>query len=562
MLNRENKLVKPLQFEGKTQLDVVKEIVEAFDSYDFVFLISPTGTGKSLIALATIYNAFSNGIVVVPTKHLQKQYYNDYNPLNGKFRIPNLRINFILGRNNFICPYTGRRCDDPTLPCTRKLDEDERRFDVAKECPLWSPRYPKKLANKVKYAIGKEYARYNTAFGEWVIFYSDIPEDDCPYLRQYYEAYINSEVIVMNDRLWLIETLARRKPIWYRAVEVIDEVDYLLDRLVKGFTVRYSDIKKFLDKETDQKWKELMEMRYVEPEDVFDVMFDVLRCLEKALTNAESLYYKVNRIIEDFDELVYRIDAKEQKLYFFYRSPARYVQHIFELSNQKILGMSATLQDVKVLTDYYGFKKDNFTIIKGKVKFPGKIYLLNNRRWWISYKNWEKIKKDVIKETKRVVSEGVKHGYRVLVQAHAFKYVNELGLPIDDAKHDYFEKWLKGEMKALASTRVKRGVDINKKYAPKLLVVPKFPLPDRESMQIKCLFETLPEDLANAVYYDMARRDLIQQVGRVLRSDDDWAVIAIMDNLALKVLEESKCWEIKRIGGLDGKEVVPLLQQS
>jgi len=558
-LDRQNRLVPPLQFEGKTQMDVVREIIEAFDSYDFVFLISPTGTGKSLIALATIYNAFSNGIVVVPTKHLQKQYYADYNPIDGKFRLPNLRINFILGRNNFICPYTGKRCDDPTLPCTRKLNEGERRFDVAKECPAWSPRYPKKLANKVKYVIGKDYSTYRTIDGEWAIFHSN---NDCPYLRQYYEAYINSEVVVMNDRLWLIETLARRKPIWYRAIEVLDEIDHLLDRLVKGFTIRHSDIERFIDEETERKWRALMVMRHVEREDVFDVVFEIFRCLEKAMLNAERLYYKVNRIIEDFDELIYRIDPKEEKIYFFYKSPAKYVQQIFDMSNAKILGMSATLQNIKVLTDYFGFDKDSFTIIKGKTKFPGKIYLLKNKRWWISHKNWEKIKKDVIKETKKVVRKGVKLGYRVLVQAHAFKYVDELGLPIDDARHDYFDKWLKGEIKALASTRVKRGVDINKKYAPKLLVIPKFPLPDKESMQIKCLFETLPANLANAVYYDMARRDLIQQVGRVLRSDDDWAVVAIMDNLALKVLEKSKCWEIKRIGDLDGKEAVPLPKQG
>ena len=116
--DREGNPVNPLEFEGRTQADVVKEIIDAFGSYDIVFFVSPTGTGKSLIAMNVIANAFSAGIVVVPTKHLQKQYYNDFNPESGKFKIPGIDIRFILGRNNFRCPNVENtlRCDHPSLP--------------------------------------------------------------------------------------------------------------------------------------------------------------------------------------------------------------------------------------------------------------------------------------------------------------------------------------------------------------------------------------------------------------------------------------------------------------
>jgi len=484
VLNSKGEKVPPLEFEGKTQFDVVREIIEAFDSYNKVFYISPTGTGKSLIALMTIWNRFSNGIIVVPTKHLQKQYYRDYNPISGKFRIPNLRINFILGRNNFICPLTGKPCNDPNLPCTQKLGEDETRYEVAAKCPYWNPRYPSHLANKVKYRIGREYETYITASGRWAIFYSGNPKDDCPYLRQYYESYLNSEVVVMNDKLWLIETLARRKPIWFGGIEIVDEVDLFLERLVRGYIIRYDRIKKYMDSKLKKEWDWVIQGRFVEREDVFELVFDLLSKLENRIgEEAETLYHKVNRIVDDFDMMVYKIDKKENKIYFFYKRPSQFINRLFRLSNRYFLGMSATLQDVQILKEYFGFKDDEFTIIYGKKKFPGKIYLLKTKRWWISHKNWKTIEPKVVKEVKSIIKKGVEKDFRVLVQAHAFKYVDKLGIPLDDAKHDYFDKWLKGEIKAIASTRTKRGVDLRKELIPrKLLIIPKFPLPDKESI--------------------------------------------------------------------------------
>ncbi|MBW2675910.1 MAG: hypothetical protein JRD89_21345, partial [Deltaproteobacteria bacterium] len=452
------------------------------------------------------------------------------NPVTGKLRIPNLNIRFILGRGNFICPLKNVPCDHPSLPCTRPLDEGEKRYEVASECPYWIPRYPERMAKVIAYKLGKDYATYRTAGEPMAQFYSTQAKD-CPYLRQYYEAYINSEVIVMNDKLWLIETLARRKPKWYSGVEILDEVDLLLDRLVRGFRLRYSDIKDMLDKGLERDWKWILSGKASES-DVFDFIVSLMAKVE---STKERLYYRLQRIYEDWSRLVYRAEANE--LYFFYKSPKEYLRQILSRSNDYILGMSATLHDLKVLTDYFGFDRDSFCIVYGRPTFPGKLYLIKSRRWWIRHDNWEKLRKDVLDETRRIIEEGAKHGFRSLVQAHAFKYVEGLGIPIDSANNDFFDLWIKGKLNAIASTRTKRGVDLRKELIPKkLLIIPKFPLPDKESLQIRCLFETLPERLARAVYYDMAKRDLIQQIGRVLRSDDDWAVVAILDKLALRVL--------------------------
>jgi len=708
--------VAPLKFEGKTQADVVREIIEAFGSYDVVFFISPTGTGKSAIAMNVIANAFSAGIIVVPTKHLQKQYYNDFNPETGRFKIPGIDIRFILGRNNFTCPKYNIECSSNLLPCTRKLAKYEPRYEVAgkcftpdtfvltpkgikkitelrtgdevycldvfptekvqgkkkdfgvplkgsekivigkvkkvrkryykgevvelfnnhfsikvtpehrvlhkrsygskviwecsaefllnnftksiwlltgkeektnvkvrkqeyegyvydvevepyhnllvsnnrffficlSNCPYWCPRYPNKesLINKVQKATGKIPIKYRTAGGEYVIFMGDDPEEDCPYLRQY-RAYVEANVIVMNDKLWLIETLARRKPIWIGGVEVWDEGDNLIQQLTTATTVSEKRFKRFFDDSMLNAWNKIMSI--AKGDVLRDFIFSFLQSLEKKINSvasdeeSEALLWKLRKIIDEYDDYVIRIEPKEKKIYFFYKNVAEYIRKILRLSNQKILIMSATLQDKKVLEEYYGF--DNYTIIYGKTKYPGKIYLLKTKRWWVTHRNWEIIERKMINEAKKVIKEAEKHKLKTLIQAHAFKYVEKLDIPIDSSEKDYFEDWINGKILTLASTRLKRGADLKDDLC-RCMIITKMPYPDKEDVRIKHMFEVLPEELAHAVYKDMARRELIQQIGRGLRHDNDWMILAVLDRIALEELKQLNLWEMEEVGSI------------
>lgn len=556
--DREGNPIKPLEFEGKTQADVVKEIIEAFGSYDIVFFISPTGTGKSLIAVNVIANAFSAGIIVVPTKHLQKQYFNDFNPETGKFKIPGIDIRFILGRNNFKCPYANNKlpCSAPVLPCIRKLEEGEVRYKVASECPYWCPRYPAHLESvidKVEAQIEKMPISYKTASGEYVIFMGDDPEEDCPYLRQY-RAYVESNIIVMNDKLWLIETLAKRKPIWIGGVEIIDEVDGFISQLTSALTISERTFKDYFTKDLKRKWEYIMRLgNRATREMIFDFTFNLEKVLE-AKNNGEEeiegLLWKIRRINDEFDDYIIKIENEKsrRKIYFFYKNVKQYLRKILNLSNGKILGMSATLQDKKVLDEYYGF--DNYTIIYGKTKFPGKIYLLNTKRWYITHKNWDKIQDSVIKETEKVVKEAEKHKLKTLIQVHAFKYIKKLKISIDSAENDAFEYWINGKILTIASTRLKRGTDLKDDLC-RVLIIQKCPFPDKSDLRIKHLFEVLPEELAHAVYKDMARRELIQQVGRALRHEKDWVILVCFDKIALEMLKKEKLWEIEEVSSIE-----------
>jgi len=544
VVDKNGNKVKPLEFNGRTQKDVVRDICDVFESYDKVFFISPPGSGKSLVALMVIFNKFLKGIIVVPTKHLQRQYYNDYNPETGRLRIPNFKIGFIMGRSNFICPQFRKLCSNSTLPCTRRLKSGEKRYEICmEECPsYWVPqRYNEKLAKYIANKINKFPLFYNTANGKKAVF-----ETECPFFRQFM-AYAEDDVIIMNDKIWYLETVSRRKPIGKNVIEIIDEADNMLDQLGRGYTLRYNRLKKFLNERLKQKWN--VALRSGEHIDVYDFVYDLSARIENITGNEEvdSLKYKLKQILNNIDDLRIKTSKAENKILLFYRYPGKLLQKLFRVSNKKMLFMSATMHDMTVLTDYYWFDMNDIAVIYGKESWPGKLKILQTKRFPVTHKIWEKIKPEYLNYSKKVIDELVKRGYSVLIQAHAFKYVNQLGVPIDDAKHDLLEKFIQKKIKVLASTRTKRGFDWRKDIvAKKCIIIPKFPLPDKQDLRIQALFENLSPQLAKAVYYDMARRELIQMIGRGLRSEDDELLLVVLDSIAYKFIK-SGGWNMEEV---------------
>jgi len=106
-LYENNEMLKPLIFSnGKTQEDVVKEIINAIDGHRVIFIKGVCGSGKSAISL-NLAKEIGKASVVVPVKALQKQYEDDY--MGKKYLLKEngrkLKIQVITGRANHICPY-------------------------------------------------------------------------------------------------------------------------------------------------------------------------------------------------------------------------------------------------------------------------------------------------------------------------------------------------------------------------------------------------------------------------------------------------------------------------
>lgn len=183
-------LLNPLSWKNGDQIDSLKKILEFFKKFDNIadpktkILIykSFPGSGKSATLLHAIED-MGKGIIVVPFKNLQRQYFDDYFTGKNKFVLKKngkrLSVAVMLGRNNFKCKWLEEQYDyqqrlieeskkpenygiiipidtniiniyktDPTcanrfLPCSRPLtligSRKEPRWMVASSCPYWIP---------------------------------------------------------------------------------------------------------------------------------------------------------------------------------------------------------------------------------------------------------------------------------------------------------------------------------------------------------------------------------------------------------------------------------------
>ncbi len=245
------KALEPLRFSnGKTQEDVVREVVEAVErGKKIIFIHGVCGTGKSAIAL-NISRALGRASIVVPVKALQKQYEEDYT--DGKYLLKQngkkMHIAMLTGRENHdsvIQP--GVSCADPMLPDTIPLTEKNfaklaeyyaenpvinhkielkdvsrlKRISVAPSNPYWSPIVPAEIELPLKDAKKKKYVGLN---GRDFIFYHR--QTGCSYYDQY-NAYIDSDVLIFNAAKYKIEVALDRKP--STSVDIVDEADEFLD---------------------------------------------------------------------------------------------------------------------------------------------------------------------------------------------------------------------------------------------------------------------------------------------------------------------------------------------
>ena len=279
-LYENDEFLKPLVFSnGKTQEDVVKEVLKSIEQGDkIIFIHGMCGTGKSAIALNIARN-LGKSSVVVPGKNLQQQYKKDYesNKFLKKENGEKLKISVMTGRNNHKCKFLedNKRAipkieinsklhdifaqkrkdveeiskdisaDNTNIPCKIEIKQknidriksylkqnprvnvsnfdtikDVKRLSIAPVCPYWSPIYPEDYDFDLDSKKKKFKGLNNINF----VYHERKP--GCPYYEQF-QAYVNSDVIVFNSLKYLLESILSRKP--ETEVEIIDECDEFLD---------------------------------------------------------------------------------------------------------------------------------------------------------------------------------------------------------------------------------------------------------------------------------------------------------------------------------------------
>ncbi len=371
----ENKL-DPLVFSnGKSQEDVVKEILQAIDEGNkVIFVHGVCGTGKSAIAL-NLAKELGKTSIVVPVKNLQKQYEHDY--MDKKYLLKKdgekLKIRVITGRQNHKCPYIQENplpesegkikklfefsskareieqddsCDNPLLPCKIEIKErnskaiyhylkrnenadiqmfgninDVTRRTIAPVCPYWSPIMPTEIdlnleAKKKVYdgLSGRKFRIYQRKKG-------------CPYYEQFHD-YFDADVLIFNSEKYKIETVMDRKP--YTELEIIDECDEFLDNLSNSKKINLNKFYLALGSlfSHNEKVNEMIrELIHLTKSLLNNPQVDDLISNEKIIQLKET---KIIEILENFidSNILDKVECDEENYCFHVDEVARTFQHL------------------------------------------------------------------------------------------------------------------------------------------------------------------------------------------------------------------------------------------
>ncbi len=422
----------PLTFSnGKTQEDVVKEVLDAISAgQKIIFIKGVCGSGKSAMALNLAKN-FKKSAIVVPIKSLQEQYEKDYT--QKKFVLKDngnpLCISVIKGRNNFRCPFTGERADDPLLPCTIEIREknteqllefisqnpavskedfsgasDIKRMNIAPACPYWSPIMPSEVkpkglseTNKKKYMSvdGKEFALFHRKKG-------------CGYCDQYI-SYSESDVLIFNSQKYHIENILGRKP--KTDIDIIDECDEFLDNFANEKKINLnrlrSSVMNLVPTEQERRValkdliNELNSLIFNPPEvevvkikaskikNLFEMIIENPNLAEDEELNYYNSVLETFRTFEPlFDETYLSVEVIKKEgsqkglfgkgnseddtvmLTLVTINLAEKLKELIEKNNVLVM-MSGTLHSEEVLKDIFGLK--DFKIIEAETQNPGVV---------------------------------------------------------------------------------------------------------------------------------------------------------------------------------------------
>ncbi|MFH1229619.1 MAG: helicase C-terminal domain-containing protein [Candidatus Aenigmatarchaeota archaeon] len=571
------KLLEPLQYSnGKSQLDIVNCINDGFGINKFVLLDGICGTGKSPIALHCCAN-FGKSIIVVPTKHLQDQYQRDY---TKKMRVFDLKIQFLKGRSNFKCNYEDNKidCNHPSLPCITRMKGDEKRYEMCK-CNFWSPIYPPEIAQKMKddrENVGIkniEMKKYMSASGQKI---QVVRTPSCNYHKQYFSFWDDTNVIVMNDKIW--ELMIMKKPT--TELEVIDEYDEYFDSLYFDEILGFSKLSRFYPKEEDaKKGGDAMMDLYRRKTELAYKMNDLVKeadenALWSYLGELREFFYEVLKQHDDIaiTNFVERLDVclsnkKECDIEFetnrmfgddasvahvIMPNPFVVIEKIFKNSNRVLL-MSATPHSENVLKDFF---KITPNIIRGETKQPGTLFLVKTDMKYVNHREWAKedFKKEYYDAYRNII-KSIPKNERTLIQSPSLKYsgviAKEFGINVDSSQSDFygnrgvFSEWLRGDFKTLISTKCKRGVDLKDDLC-RNIVIDKMPYPDKNDRKFKSIEKRFPL-MFNEIYNDIAKRSLIQMIARGLRHKDDWVRVYTPDLMVYDKIKKLNVFRIKEV---------------
>lgn len=551
---------------GKTQEETIDEIIERFDDNKIVLLKGGVGSGKSIIG-ATVAGALGKGIINVPVKPLQEQYKRDYEGrLYLKLGERRLKIGVLKGRANFTCKSANGnyvKCSSKMLPCTIPLNRENPRWKIASRCKFWSPIYP----HEIKYLKREDNCKildYESITGKQ---YFHKRREGCGYFDQN-QLYLNSDVIIYNNAKWYVDSIMGKK---IKAdVEIFDEADLFLDGLTLRSVISTRMISVLLSEARAMKKEMYKENEHAKGMEIESSANKIKKDFEYFITHREpSKPYELDEDAERFlkdlihflkiletefaekvlgtleDLLLYRditsFYVENDRATFFVPEPGRVMNDLLGKSSDKILFMSATVQESSVLSEVYGL--DDLAYVEGETKMPGTLYKKRtDDEKVVNWKSWQdaNFKDQYWKTLSKIMKWAEKptlvqvHSYNYLPDTNGYDLVPTKGDVRDSNQEERIHSFKKGEEEILFSTKTDRGIDLPDGVC-RAIVILKYPYPSMSDPLFEVMKKRLGDKAFWNYYNDIARRDLYQQVGRGLRNDDDWIEVWSPD---LKVHQE------------------------
>jgi Rad3-related DNA helicase len=419
--------LKPLDFSnGKTQEDVVKEVLEAIKQGNkVIFIHGVCGTGKSAIAL-NIANELGKTSIIVPIKNLQKQYKRDY---EGKKYLLNkknekLKISVITGRKNHKCQFlednknaipkiskevnsnlydifSGKRekaeemiakdisANNDNIPCKIEIKEknsgrireylrqnkkvkienfdkmsDVKRMSIAPVCPYWSPVIPEKYEVNLDHSKKREYIGLNNT--KFILYQR---KQGCAFYEQF-DSFIDSDVIVFNSLKYKLESALNRKPM--TEVEIIDECDEFLDSFSNQRNINIDRLQNSLSsipatkEESFNLISEIIEiLKHIKRDDRIRNAINIKAIISLKETGIYDLFkilLKNPEIIEDIDEESYVYDVESSARMFENFLDESYV--IFSKKDENIIASIVTTNLKKKFKEMID-KNKNIVLMSG-----------------------------------------------------------------------------------------------------------------------------------------------------------------------------------------------------
>ena len=531
---------------GKSQHDTLDEIRTAFQENDIVIFKGMVGSGKSVVGIRlALDQQYGRGVVAVPTKVLSDQYFDDYDGNKYFFELDNHRasIRTLKGRNNFVCPRGSHAlamdktvaADERNLPCTQDINKTihETRLSCLMECTSWGFVFPEERDDLRPFMK----MSYPGLRHDW--FLCGV-SDPCPYWRQF-DAYPTAACIVMNKDKWRAEVAIGRLP--RTPLTVIDEADEFLDSLITTTSISNKTVNRvaepFLDSadatlrscasKLYDNWLELALAT-----DPIRVLKSYLRplLLESEDELDKELFYKVNDLIEFEAQglLVWEREKDEKKaiINFAMPHPDKLLKSLQDKIGGDWLLMSATLQERSVLQSIYDIDPP---VINGETSFPGKlieVLTATKEERSMFDKSWRKDIADSLTWFKSYRDRA----FAVMKQPaleirHSQRYFSKdewkrLTVEQDERLHAFITK----PEGVFSATKLDRGIDLK---GVKTIFIDKYPNPGMDGLALRSIRSRLKKENPNdreettwwQYYGDMARRDFIQQIGRVLRKEED-----------------------------------------